>query len=152
MLFRSDYSLALGLIKPDQGDSSYRYRYPDTQLNQVAGSFQPFFIYYNRGLSYLASGKYRPALEDFNTASELAPQSAEAFASRGLAYQQIGKMEQAQADYKLAIELDGRLAEAYFGRGSLSELSGNIPAAISDYTKVIDIKPDLAREIGRAHV
>ena len=141
----SDYSLALGLTKPGQSATSYRYRYPDAGLNQVAGSFQPFFMYYNRGLSYLASGKYRPALEDFNTASELAPQSAEVFANRGLANQQIGQIEQAQADYKRAIELDGRLADAYFGRGSLSEQSGNIPAAISDYTKVIDIKPDFAR-------
>jgi len=141
----SDYSLALGLIKPDQSETSYRYRYPDAGLNQVAGSYQSFFVYYNRGLSYLASGKYRPALEDFNTASELAPQNAEVFANRGMANQQIGKIEQAQADFKHAIELDSRLAEAYFGRGSLSEHSGNIPAAISDYTKVIDIKPDFAR-------
>jgi tetratricopeptide (TPR) repeat protein len=141
----SDFSRALDLIQTDQSASSYRYRYPDAQLNNVAASFQPFFMYYNRGLSYSASGKYRPALEDFNTAAGLAPQNAEAFASRGQAYQQIGKMEQAQADYQRAIELDGRLADAYFGRGSVSEQSGNIPAAISDYTKVIDIKPDFAR-------
>ncbi|MBV5319131.1 MAG: tetratricopeptide repeat protein [Desulfobulbaceae bacterium] len=141
----SDYNRALELIKPDQSESSYRYRYPDAQLSQVAGVFQPFFIYYNRGLSYLASGKYRPALEDFNTAIERTPQSAEAFANRGKANQQVGEIEQAQADYKHAIELDDRLADAYFGRGSLSEQSGNLPAAITDYTKVIDIKPDFAR-------
>jgi len=141
----SDYSLALGLIKSDQKESSYRYRYPDAQLSQTAGSFQPFFIYYNRGVSYLASGKYRPALEDFDTAIELNPQSGEAFANRGLANQQVGALERARADYKRAIELDNRLAEAYFGRGSLSEQSGNLPAAIADYTKVIDIKPDFSR-------
>lgn len=141
----SDYSLALGLIKPDQSESSYRYRYPDAGLNQIAESYQPFFVYYHRGVSYLASGKYRPALEDFNRAAELAPQCAEVFANRGMANQQIGKMDQARADYQHALELDDRLAEAYFGRGSLSEQSGNISAAIADYTKVIDIKPDFAR-------
>lgn len=141
----SDYSQALTLIQPDQSEPLYRYRYPEAQLVQVAEAFQPFFIYYNRGLSYLAAGKYRPALADFNTASELVPNSAEVYAKRGKAHQQVGEMEQALADYNQAIALDDHLADAYLGRGSLKEQAGNLPAAIVDYTKAIDIAPDFSQ-------
>ncbi|MGD9947345.1 MAG: tetratricopeptide repeat protein [Desulfobulbus sp.] len=139
-----DYSRAL-TIKAEKIESSYHYQYPDPKLTEAADAFHPFFIYYNRGLSYMASNNNRAAIEDFNTAIELNPKSAEAFAKRGMASQQVGELEQALADYNHAIELDTLLADAYFGRGSLKDQVGNASAAISDYTKAIDIRPDFAQ-------
>ena len=140
----SDYSRALAL-QPEKVESSYRRRYPDAQLNKLVEAYHPFFIYYNRGLSYLASGNYRPAIADFNKAIELDAGSAEAFFRRGMANQQAGEMERALADYDRALELDSRLADAYYGRGSWREQSGKFSSAITDYTTAIDIMPDFAQ-------
>lgn len=140
----SDYSRALTL-KPEKSGAAYRHRYPDAQLNQVVEEFTPFFIHYNRGLSYLATNTFRPAIADFSKAIECASRSAEAFAQRGMAYQQIGEMERALADYNRAMALDAGLAVAYFGRGSWNEQSGAFSSAIKDYSKAIDIRPDFAQ-------
>jgi len=139
-----DYSRALTL-KSEKSQSSYRHQYPDPKLTEATEAFHPFFISYNRGVSYMASGNNRAAIEDFSAAIELNPQSAEAFAKRGAASQQIGDMDGALADFNHSIELDPRLAEAYFGRGALKEQVGNASAAIADYTKAIDIMPDFAQ-------
>jgi len=140
----SDYNRALALM-PEKGETSYHHRYPDKQLNQVAEEFHPFFIYYNRGLSYLAAGTYRQAIEDFSKAIEFGPRSAEAFVRRAMANQQLGEMERSLADYNHAIELDSRLAEARFGRGTWYEQSGKFSSAIADFSKAIDIMPDFAQ-------
>ncbi len=139
-----DYSRALTL-KPEKEAADYRRRYPDAQLDQIADEYQPFFIYYNRGLSYLATGSYRLAIADFDQAVQLAPGSAEAFVKRGMANQQLNEMEQALKNYNKAIELDPKLAEAFFARGTWYEQSGAFSSAMSDYSKTIDLKPDFAQ-------
>ncbi len=140
----NDYSRALALL-PGETDSPYQRNYPDARLNQVVKEFHPYSIYYNRGLSYLATGSYRPAISDFTKAIELFPASADAYTRRGIALQQSGEMDRALSDYNRAIELDSRLADAYFGRGSWSEQSGRFSDAIADYTRAIDIMPDFSR-------
>jgi len=140
----TDYSRALTL-KPENDTTDYRRRYPDSQLDQIASEYQPFFIYYNRGLSYLASRNYRQAIADFDQAVQLAPKSAETFVKRGMAKQQLNDMDAALKDYNRAIELDFVFAEAYFARGTWYEQSGAFSMAISDYGKAITFKPDFAQ-------
>lgn len=138
-----DYSRALSL-KPEQETADYRRHYPDVRLDLVVQQYKPFFIYFNRGISYLASGDYGSAIADFDKAAELAPKSAETVVKRGMARQLSGQMEQALADYNRALTLDPQLAEAFFSRGSWYEQSGRFSTAVTDYSSAISLRPDFA--------
>ena len=74
-------------------------------------------VYNDRGLVHLASGFYKPALDDFNKASELRPDFARAYFNRGMAYRRMNRPEDAVADFSKAIELQNNCAEAYCNRG-----------------------------------
>lgn len=139
-----DYTRALSL-NPEHETADYRQHYPDTQLDLVVRQYHPFFIYFNRGLSYLASNDYSAAITDFDKAAELAPKSAETFVKRGMARQLSGQLEQALSDYNKALSLDSRLAEAYFARGGWYEQKGRFSAAVTDYSTAISLKPDFAQ-------
>ena len=62
--------------------------------------------YNNRGMAYSKNGKYGRALQDFNTAIDLEPGSADFYNNRGLTYKEIGEVDLAIKDYNRAVELD----------------------------------------------
>jgi len=86
--------------------------------------------FYERGLSYLKSGKNGEAVEALKQAVFLNPEDALAYAKLGLAYSALGQHKEAIAAFKLALgikpevvdpEANYRLAEAYLATGKNSE-------------------------------
>ena len=58
-----------------------------------------------RGVSLNKLGKYNDALQDFNTAIALNPNSGESYFNRSLSYTGLGNATQAQADVQKALQL-----------------------------------------------
>jgi len=115
-------------------------------------------VYYNRGKTYLDSGKYQQAIDEFTKVVELIPYYANAYFTRGLAYYKLDKHLKAIEDYTKAIELNldirrivednyphSQYADPYFARGLAYGYgkSGHLKA-IEDYTKAIELNPKYA--------
>ena len=115
-------------------------------------------IYCGRALEYIANGsklvgdeEYEQAIEEFDKAIEVCPDSISAHRERGEAYYRMEEYGQAIADYTKAISLfpeSGRkhdsYADVHFKRGNAYYRTGEYNEAIADYTKTIEIDPNLA--------
>uniref|UniRef100_M4BBQ8 PAP/OAS1 substrate-binding-related domain-containing protein n=1 Tax=Hyaloperonospora arabidopsidis (strain Emoy2) TaxID=559515 RepID=M4BBQ8_HYAAE len=62
-------------------------------------------LYHQRGLCFLASHKYKAAIEDLSQVMHMTPKSAELYAKRGKAYSALGEYHAALLDYSEAINL-----------------------------------------------
>lgn len=115
-------------------------------------------IYCGRALEHIANGsklvggeEYEQAIQEFDKAIEVCPDSISAHRERGEAYYRMGEYGQAIADYTKAISLfpaSGRKHSTYvdvhFKRGNAYYRMGEYDKAIADYTKTIEINPNLA--------
>ncbi len=106
------------------------------------------FVYYHRGLAYLAMGRIDRALDDFNRAIALDPSDYYAYINRGYAYSNLGQTDKALADFDNAIALNPRSCEAYTNKGMVYGKAGLFDKAIEQFNKAIDIKPDSAMTYG----
>ena len=101
--------------------------------------------YIDRGNGYQDSGEYDRAIQDYDQAILLEPDSALAFYNRGNAYDSKGEYDRAIADYDLVIQLapEGDHAYyAYYGRGYAYSAKGEYDRAIKDYDRAIRLNSD----------
>ncbi len=96
----------------------------------------------NRGVAYLGQRKYDEAMADFDSALEMQPEYADAYANRGRAHYEREEYEAAIADLDQAVEHDGELAQAYGNRGLAYEGLGDDELASADYTRAIELSQD----------
>src|SRR5687768_1458254 len=80
----------------------------------------------DRGQELRFAGDFDGALEAFNHAIELDPESASAYTNRGLLFFDAGRYEDAIADYTTALEFDSTDALIYANRASAYGTSGQI--------------------------
>jgi tetratricopeptide (TPR) repeat protein len=97
-----------------------------------------------QGVQKLETGDLKGAIEDFNQAIQIDPNSASAYSMRGQTYTLQGEFQQALNDFNQAIEINSNFAPAYNNRGFARLQMGNVEGAIADFTKAIDINPNLA--------
>jgi tetratricopeptide (TPR) repeat protein len=101
------------------------------------------------GNTYLERDEYAKAIERFDEALRLYPQSvrlysegpASIYQSRGIAHYRAGNHAAALADYEQMIRLDPS-ASSYFLRGECHWLIGNLQPAIDDCTKALARNPE----------
>jgi len=98
-----------------------------------------------RGNSRIQSGEYALAIEDFNKALELDPESADAYHGRGLAHSQLGEYDRAIADLSEAIQLNPTDFRAFFNRGVMFSRTGDFHRALADFGEAIRLNPGYAR-------
>ena len=103
------------------------------------------------GTALQVQGKLREAVQAFDKAIQLNPDSAEAYSNRGNALKELGQVENAVASfndavasYDKAIQLKPDFAEAYYNRGNGLKDLGRLDEAVASYDKAIRIKPDFA--------
>ena len=113
-----------------------------TTLLEDNGSFdsivQKAGVYLNRGNSLVQLKDYESAIEDYNSAIKLVPDTAEAYANRGIAFDTMGKYENAIDNYKQALKLKPDLGEP---PGIFSRILWNIqevPSTILDRLKFLE--------------
>ena len=88
--------------------------------------------------------QYQDALDDYDAAIHLKPDSAAAYYFRGTVKRSLGQYKEAIEDYDTAIDLKNDFAFAYYFRGTIRGDLGEHFIAIQDYNKAIDAKPDYA--------
>jgi tetratricopeptide (TPR) repeat protein len=86
---------------------------------------------------------YRRAIDDYNTALELAPHLCDAYLLRGRVRVDLGDFDAAAKDFALALRCDPNLLEAKFERGTVHESVGDYEAALSDYNAVASAAPNV---------
>ena len=80
----------------------------------------------DRGNRYSRNGVYHKAIEDYNKALELDPESADAYYNRGCSWYEAGKNTESIADLTRAIELNP-LADHYFGQRAIVYIFNDQP-------------------------
>ena len=97
--------------------------------------------YLDRGDAWIKKGDPDKAIEDYNEAIRLGPNSAFAYIGRGAAWQMKGDPDNAIKDFTEAIRLDPKHAGAYTNRGNAWDTKGELDNAIKDYTEAIRLDP-----------
>jgi lipoprotein NlpI len=98
----------------------------------------------NRGNAHQNKRDFDRAVQDYDEAIRLDPDSALAYNNRGSAYQHRGDYDRAIQDYDRAIKLDSGSALAFNNRGRAHHFRENYAQAIKDYDEAIDLNPDYA--------
>lgn len=98
-------------------------------------------VFFQRGLEYLDQGEYERAIEEFNRAAQLDPNSADIYANRGLAHHWLDAPGEANADYSRAIELDPDYYLTYYNRGVSFDDRGDHERAVADYRRAVERNP-----------
>jgi lipoprotein NlpI len=84
------------------------------------------------------------AIEDYNEAIRLKPDSAQAYNNRGVVYRAKGTFDKAIADFDAAIHLNPNDAAVLGNRGNTYAARGRFESAVTDFSSAIELKPDIA--------
>ncbi len=102
--------------------------------------------YSYRGVAYSGFGLYLQAIDDFNRAIELTPESISRinsiyYVSRGNCYKSLGNHRQATEDFNRVVNLKPESASDFNTRGEAYAGLGNHHQAIKDFTSAIELNP-----------
>ena len=105
-------------------------------------NIQDYQLYFERGTTYIESGRFEQAIASFDKAIELKPNFHDAWNNRGLALLNLERYEQAIASFDKAIELKPDFHCAWFNRGLALLNLERYEQAIASFDKAIELKPD----------
>ena len=132
----ADANLLLGLALANTGDLDRAVQY-----SLAAAALKPSYsAYYNLGLIYANQGKYDLAVDAYENAVKLNPQSYQAWHQLGLVYAAALKFDKAIEAYNKVIALNPKFAAAYQGLGSASYWSGDTPGAYAQVARMKELK------------
>lgn len=112
-------------------------------------------IYNDRGVAFARLNQSRVAIDDFNKAVQLAPETATIYNNRGNVLLAIGFSREAVKDFDRAILLASGYAAAYSNRANAYARLGESEAAIRDFSQAIRLTPQNAAAFagrGRLHM
>ena len=95
----------------------------------------------NRGIAYADLGKWRNAINDYDSAIRLEPDFSDAFNNRGMAYANLGETEKAIKDFDQAVQGNPGFARAYCNRGTAYITQGHSRPALENFDKAIELDP-----------
>lgn len=99
---------------------------------------------HNRANAYSAKREYGRALEDYNMAVSLAPNSAPIRISRGNYYYARGQYPLALRDFEAALRLDRRNPNAHNGQSIALHALGQLERALPPIDEALRLSPDSA--------
>lgn len=102
-----------------------------------------YSAYIEMGVMYDEKKSVR-ALEYYNSALEIYPESIEAWYNKGMYYQGRGEMDNALAAYRTLNEIDSTWADPYYNQGYIHLIveQGYLDSAIFYFSKAIEIDPE----------
>lgn len=101
--------------------------------------------YFNRGISYRATGRLDLALADYNRAIEINPRYFEAYNNRGNIYMARRDNRRALQEFDRAVRVNPRYAIAHNNRGEAFENMNQLADALAAYNRAIELNPRYAR-------
>jgi tetratricopeptide (TPR) repeat protein len=119
------------------------------QLNKDWGKSSLANAYLDQGVTHEKQGNKQAALQDYNQAVRLNPNSSLAWYNQGAVLAELGRNSEAITSFDHAIQVNNNwgsrsLAYAFFYRGRIRDKQGNKKAAIADFNQAITIAPDNA--------
>ncbi len=138
----------LGVAAYRQGESSAAGAYLDEVLalgDDVACPTVLAHALLYTGNLQAVEGKYAAALESYDAALELAPDTSAAYANRGSVYYTMDNYAAALDDLNQALALDPQHANAYYYRANVHRATEQTEAALADLDRALESDPGHAR-------
>lgn len=98
----------------------------------------------NRGLAHDRKGEYDLAVQDYDQAVRLDPNSSDAFYNRGNTYRNKGEYDRSIGDFDQAIALNSNLLFAFISRGNSYDDKGEYDRALQNFDQAIRLNPNYA--------
>jgi Tfp pilus assembly protein PilF len=102
-----------------------------------------FYPLVNRAMAYYAEGDKQHALDDYNTAIQVAPKRAHPYYFRGVFYAQTDGVA-ALRDFDTALSIDPKLVVALRQRAITYLRQKNFSGALADFSEAIRLQPKTA--------
>jgi tetratricopeptide (TPR) repeat protein len=115
-------------------------RYLNKAINENINYYKG---YYNRGLMYAQTERYKEALNDFNKCLKLKEYS-KAYVARANVYYAIKDFPKAIQDAEKTISIESFNSKAYFVLGNCYDDLNQLDKALPNYSKAIDYSPEIA--------
>ncbi|MRR17061.1 MAG: tetratricopeptide repeat protein [Deltaproteobacteria bacterium] len=119
-------------------------KYDLSGINRTKENQRNAFAYNFRGMGHAEHGRYRQAIDDYNTALKISGNFGDALNNRANAYAATGQNDLALADYAKLISINPKYADAYFNRGNLYLSLGAFDKAVYDFTEALKIDSTMA--------
>ena len=98
--------------------------------------------YYNLGRAYESQGQSDRAIEVYQTALRLEPDSAEAHNNLGVAYAVKGQFDKAIPEYQTALRLNSDYIDAHNNLGVAYASQGHLDSAVAEFQTALRLDPD----------
>lgn len=108
------------------------------------GEVDPFTQYHQNGLWFYESGQPKKAIEQFNLALAIDPNSPEALHNKGMTLEKIGLLEEAFKCYKDALDRNEKLAPTHNNLGNVLRELGSLNDAVNHFKRALLIDPHYA--------
>jgi tetratricopeptide (TPR) repeat protein len=113
----------------------------DRKLLEGHDRFYPFV---NRAKAYFVQGDKQHALDDYNTAIQVAPKSAQPYYYRGVFYRLQTDGAAALRDFDTALSIDPKLVLALRQRAIIYLTEKNLSGALADFSEAVRLQPKTA--------
>ena len=111
-----------------------------TCMGQLYAQYDKDMFYY-RGRTALADGKYAQAIENFNVITQLDTADYWTFFFRGIAKYNLGDIRGARQDFDRSVRINPVFTSGYHYRGIAESRYGNYDQALADLQKAIELRP-----------
>jgi tetratricopeptide (TPR) repeat protein len=135
-------SFLIGMLKYKNGDYQAAIeRFEQVLLqNDISTFVSRFDLFFNLGYSYNELGEYQRAVQNYDQAIDINPESAAAYFNRGESYYFLQQYLEAVQSQNKAIEIDPQYVDAYISRGVDYYRLQQYPEAIQSQNNVMDPK------------
>jgi tetratricopeptide (TPR) repeat protein len=103
-----------------------------------------FYPFVNRAMAYYAEGDKQHALEDYNTAIQVAPKRPQPYYYRGVFYAAQTDGAAALRDFDTALSIDPKLVAALRQRAIVYLAQKNFSGALADFSEALRLQPKAA--------
>jgi tetratricopeptide (TPR) repeat protein len=111
---------------------------------KILEGYERFYPFVNRAMAYYAQGDKPHALEDYNTAVNLAPKTAQTYYYRGVFYAAQIDVDAALRDFDTALSLDRKLVPALLQRAKIHKTQNDFNGALADFSEALRLQPKIA--------
>lgn len=138
--YYSDAYFWKGMIYRERKDNARALSNFMTAVEQDPDNFK---AYMQMGLLSIETGK-KDALDHFNAAIKIRPNSTEGFYARAYYYQTNKELDKAIQDYTSVVNIDSTYVNAHYNLGIIRYELRVIDLAFQDFSKVISLNPKYA--------
>ena len=110
----------------------------------IAVTSDNYSAYCNLGNALMTQGRLEEALNEFQTAAKLKPDSPEKLCNVGVALAEMGRMDEAIVEFQDAVRLNPDYGLAHQNLGMALERKGQLDQATREYEAAVNLMPDYA--------